>query len=171
MARKRASRSRIARMSIGDVLDKARAAGFQDSYIEFLDVTLRQFAGDFAESTREMARRKGAEDTGRLIGSIHGRSIVFKEGDAKAGIAMELYGFFVNAGVGRGVTVTERQTGVALTSSRTGGGGVRRTPKPFIDESLLQNSTRLADLLGREGADFISSLISESMKQSIRMEV
>lgn len=167
----RSSRSRITRMSLGDILDKARDQGFAEEFVDFLDITLKQFAGDFAQSSKEIARRMGAEDTGRLIDSIYPRSIVFKEGDAKAGIAMEIYGFYVNAGVGKGITATERQTGVALTSSRNLGGYHQRSPKPFIDESLMINQIKLEELLGKQGSDFIADLLSSSLSQKIRVEL
>lgn len=169
--RSRNARKKVLNISMGDLLDKAREKGMEGPFIDFMEGTLHQFAGDFADHARMVAIRMGAVDTHRLVDSIFPRSIVFKEGDAKAGIAMELYAYYVNAGVGRGVTATERQTGVALTSSRNLAGLNKRTPKPFIDESVAMNEIRLIELLGQEGSDFITGLLAESLSQKIKIEL
>jgi len=171
MARSRASRGKRIILNLDQLKVLGQNQGLDDAFLDYFETNLKAFANDFSRATKNAAKRLGVRNTGELISSIHGRAVTFQDGDAKVGIKFLEYGIYQNLGVGRGLTSIERSTGQALTSSRAAAGLSGRTAKPFLDQTEGIYHAKLQDFIGTKAVTFLETILANSLKQQIVIEL
>jgi hypothetical protein len=144
-------------------MEKLKAAGASDAFVLGMGEKLKHFADDFSAHLKKKIDEHQIKVTGDLQKYLYGRSVMFADGYAKAGVKFNLYGIFVDKGVGKGLMATERQIGRGLTSSRTG--NVKRQPKPWLTEGTADYAVKLTELLEGDGADILERVIAAELEK------
>lgn len=152
--------------SLDVFLSKLKEQGASEAFVLAIGEKLKGFADGFAEHLVGLIDAKSIGVTNDLRESLYGRSVMFKDGNAKAGVKLNLYGIYVDKGVGRGLMVTERQTGRGLTSSRSG--QTQRQPKPFLTEGTRDYGAKLEELLASDGAEIVAALMAGELEKGFK---
>jgi hypothetical protein len=74
-------------------------------------------------------------------------------------LKFNFYGRFVDMGVGKGTTLTERQTGRSLRDGRRGI-NTKRKPKPWFSPQYLHETQRLPEIMNNILADIATGAVS-----------
>lgn len=149
--------------SLEDFIKKLEASGASSVFVEQLGERLKGFADEYAEHLKEQIDKQNIGVTGDLKEYLYGRSVMFQDGTAKAGARFNVYGLFVDKGVGKGLMVTERQIGRGLTSSRSG--VAKREPKPWLTDGTKKYEVVLGELLQSDGADILEKVIAAELEK------
>lgn len=152
--------------SLDVFLERLKERGASEAFVLAMGERLKGFADGFAEHLVGLINEKKIGVTDDLRDTLYGRSVMFKDGNAKAGVKLNFYGIFVDKGVGRGLMVTERQIGRGLTNSRTG--QAQREPKPFLTEGTRDYGQKLEDLLAGDGAEIVAALIADELQKGVK---
>ncbi|WP_394995422.1 hypothetical protein [Emticicia sp.] len=162
------SRNRIninSTFSLDVFLAKLKERGASESFVLAIGERLKGFSDGFAEHLVNLIDANRIGVTNDLRDSLYGRSVMFSDGNAKAGVKLNLYGIYVDKGVGRGLMVSERQIGRGLTNSRNQTSQPQRKPKPFLTDGTRDYSQKLEDLLANDGAEIVAALIANEMEK------
>lgn len=98
-------------------------------------------------------------DEGDLKGSFK-RTITANRNMVRGSLKFNFYGRFVDMGVGKGVTLTERQSGRAISSDRRGLSG-RRRPKVWFSKQYAYERQRLTEIMSQNMALLTAAAVGE----------
>lgn len=165
MARQRNRINIRSEFSLDGFLSKLQDYGASEAFVLAIGEKLKGFSDEYAEHLKGLIDSKEIGVTGDLRDSLYGRSVMFDDGNAKAGVKLNLYGIFVDKGVGKGLMVSERQIGRGLTSSRRQQAQPQRQPKPFLTEGTRDYGVKLEELLANDGAELVARLIAGELEK------
>jgi hypothetical protein len=115
-----------------------------------MENTMQDFVRFSTEKFQKAVWRLDVRQEGDLYESFKSR-ISSRSGNITGSIKFNFYGRFVDMGVGKGLTLIEKQTGRALTNSRNPS-RITRKPKTWFTPIWTRDRERLSEVLARDVA-------------------
>ncbi|GAB2780267.1 hypothetical protein GCM10027275_24760 [Rhabdobacter roseus] len=128
---------------------------------QVLEGTMRDFVKFSTEKYQKSIWQLDVRHEGDLYESFKSR-ITKGTGKVTGEIRFNFYGRFADMGVGRGITLIERQTGRALTDGRSPG-RITRRPKPWFSQVWGRERHRLAEVAARD----VARAVQENLAQNL----
>lgn len=125
---------------------------------------MKQFMPIFRDRLKKNLIDLNIGHEGDLDDSIHEKSS--KNGDSVTGtLTFNFYGRFVDWGVGKGTSLLELQTGVALRAGRMNS---RRKPKPWFGLQYAHELQRLRELAAQNTQQILAELAAQ---MNVKVEI
>jgi hypothetical protein len=123
--------------------------------------TMREFIKFTGEKFQKEIHDQDVRDTNNLYESVLTR---VSAGSSKitGSVDFNFYGRFVDMGVGKGVTLMEKQTGRGLTANRNPS-RIARHPRPWFSKVWFEQRHRLQEVLARD----IAKKVGDSTRNSL----
>ncbi len=116
-----------------------------------MENTMREFIKFTQEKFEKSVKQLDVRHEGDLFDSFR-RSISARSGTVMGSIRFNFYGRFVDMGVGKGVTLIEKQTGRGLTPNRSPS-RITREPKLWFSPVWASERNKFGKVLARDVAD------------------
>lgn len=128
-----------------------------------LQNTMKYFVKYSAEKFQKSIMKLDVRHSGDLYESV--RTSVSSGGSKTSGtIRFNWYGRFVDMGVGKGITLIEKQTGRGLTNNRNPS-RITRKPKPWFTDVWPAQVHRMSEILARDIAIATQENLSSILPQ------
>ncbi|WP_428663562.1 hypothetical protein [Runella sp.] len=128
------------------------------------EATMKQFMPIFRERLKRNLQELGIGHEGDLDESI--RTKMEKSADGVTGIlSFNFYGRFTDWGVGKGTSLLELQTGVALRAGRMNS---RRKPKPWFGPQFAHELDQLRKLAAANTQEVLAELAAQ---MNVKVEI
>ena len=127
---------------------------------EFMPIFLERLKGNLVE--HQIGHEGDLDDSLKTSVSVSGSTI-------RGRLKFKFYGRFVDMGVGKGLTLAERQSGVAVHAGRKGLTS-RRKPKVWFSAQYAYERARLTEILISE-LQRIAALTGEQLSDNVTITV
>lgn len=97
------------------------------------------------------------------------RSVTTTKSMVRGSLKFNFYGRFVDMGVGKGLTLTERQSGRAISSDRKGLTG-RRRPKVWFSKQYAYERQRLTEIMSQNAA-YLAAAAVGNVEQNVPIKL
>lgn len=131
------------------------------------EATMKQFMPIFVERLKSNLVKLNVGHEGDLDDSIRAKSEQSAGGGVVGTLRFNFYGRFTDWGVGKGTSLLELQTGVALRAGRMNS---RRKPKPWFGPQFAHELQRLHELAAQNTQQVLAEL-AEQMNVTVEIKL